>query len=81
MIIQIMMIPFWFLISSLMSLLPVTPAFVSGFGALTDLVGYGCAIIGTDFVLGVLGNITFWMTAQMMWALIEWVYKKLPGVN
>ena len=81
MIIQLIMIPFWFLVSSLISMLPVVEYGPRGFGAVFDIIGYGCAIIGTDFFFGILGNITFWLTAQMLWALIEWVYKKVPGVN
>ena len=45
------------------------------------IIGYGCAFIGTDYFLAVIGNIIFWLTAQMAWSIIEWVYKKFPGVS
>lgn len=32
------------------------------------------------FVITIL-NISFWITVQFAWAIIEWIYKKIPGVN
>lgn len=29
----------------------------------------------------VLINITFWLTLQFGWAILEWIYKKIPGIN
>lgn len=81
MLIQLMMLPLWTLIYSLIGLLPVLSSVPSGFNALLDIIGYGCAFIGTDFFFAVIGNIIFWLTAQMAWSIIEWVYKKIPGVS
>lgn len=81
MIIQLMMYPLWILVYSVIGLIPVLSSVPSGFDALLNIIGYGCAFIGTDFFLALLGNIIFWLTAQMGWAVIEWVYKKIPGVN
>lgn len=81
MLIQLMMYPFWLFITFLIGLIPVIESFPSGFGAVTNIIGYGCAIIGTDFFLAILGNIIFWLTVQMTWAIIEWIYKKIPGVE
>lgn len=81
MLIQLMMSPMWFMVYALIGMFPVLESFPSGFGAVTNIIGYGCAIIGTDFFLSILGNIIFWLTVQLAWALIEWIYKKVPGVN
>lgn len=75
------MLPLWTLIYSLIGLLPVLSSVPSGFNALLDIIGYGCAFVGTDFFFLVIGNILFWLTAQMAWSIIEWVYKKIPGVS
>lgn len=29
----------------------------------------------------VIGNVLFWTSLHFVWAIIEWVYKKIPGVN
>ena len=29
----------------------------------------------------VVSNIAFWLTADMVWAIVEWIYKKIPGVS
>ena len=81
MLIQLMMAPLMLLIKFLIDLLPVMATVPKSFVALLNIVGYGCAFIGTDFFLSILGNITFWLTTQLAWSIIEWVYKKVPGVK
>ena len=46
MLIQLMMLPMWGLIRLLINLFPNIESFPSGFGAITNIIGYGCAIIG-----------------------------------
>jgi hypothetical protein len=29
----------------------------------------------------IIANALFWKGAQLTWAIVEWVYKKIPGVN
>lgn len=81
MLIQLMMTPLWVLVYALIGLFPVLSSVPVGFEAILNIIGYGCAFIGTDFFLAVIGNIVFWLTAQMSWSIIEWVYKKIPGVS
>lgn len=45
------------------------------------LVGFGLSFFPKDAFVIIIGNITFWTLAQMAWAVIEWVYKKIPGVS
>lgn len=80
MIVQLMMFPFWILIYNIIGMLPVLTSVPSGFNALLDIIGYGCAFIGTDFFLALIGNFVFWLTTQLAWAVIEWVYRKFPGI-
>lgn len=80
MIIQLMMVPFWILVYNIIGMLPVFTSVPRGFNALLDIIGYGCAFIGTDFFLALIGNFIFWLTAQLTWAIIEWVYRKFPGI-
>ena len=81
MLVEIIMTPFWVLIEGLVSLLPSMSVVSNGFNTVLDVVGYGCAFIGSDFFLGLLGNIVFWLVAQLSWSIIEWCYIKIPGVN
>lgn len=81
MLIQLMMAPLWALVYLLINLFPVIESFPTSFGAVTNIIGYGCAIVGTDFFLAILGNVIFWLTVQLTWAIVEWIYKKVPGVN
>ena len=46
MLIQLMMLPMWGLITLLINLFPVIESFPTTFGAVTNIIGYGCAIIG-----------------------------------
>lgn len=34
----------------------------------------------TLFVI-VIGNVGIWMAVQFGWAIVEWIYKKVPGVD
>jgi hypothetical protein len=51
---------------------------VSGF---IGMLAYGFYVFPVSLFLVFIGNILFWLSAQMIWAIIEWVYKKIPGVN
>lgn len=75
------MMPLWFLIDFLIGLIPNISIFSSGFNAVLDIIGYGCSFIGAGFFLSVLGNIVFWLTAHLSWSVVEWCYRKIPGVS
>ena len=51
-----------------------TVHFFSILGSAIDFFGAG------TFTL-VISNIVFWSTAHLVWAIIEWIYIKIPGVN
>lgn len=34
-----------------------------------------------EVYLVTMGNIAFWTTLLLSWSLIEWIYKKIPGIN
>lgn len=75
------MAPFWLLIELIISLLPNSPGVVLNIGALLKYVSYGMYILGSQFFLTVIGMIVFWLSAQFIWAVIEWIYIKIPGVS
>lgn len=48
---------------------------------LVGLVAKGLIFFPQDVWAITIGNIAFWLSAHMIWAVIEWVYKKIPGVD
>ena len=53
----------------------------NGFDVVVDLVGYGVYFMGASTFNLVISSIAFWFTVDMAWACIEWLYKKIPGVD
>ena len=51
---------------------------ISGF---LDILSYGFVIFPFPLFIGFIGNVLFWLVAQMVWAIVEWLYRKIPGVN
>lgn len=81
MLISLMMSPFWTLVLFLITLLPPLDYTPTSIDTVVKLAGYSTAILGQGFTAFVLGNIVFWLTVQLSWAIIEWVYKKVPGIK
>lgn len=53
----------------------------SGFGVILDLIGYGVYFMGSSTFQLCISTIGFWFTVDIVWACIEWIYKKIPGVD
>ncbi|MBC9723255.1 MAG: hypothetical protein H9W82_18960 [Lactobacillus sp.] len=34
-----------------------------------------------DVWVVVIANIAMWISLQFAWAIIEWIYRKIPGIN
>lgn len=45
------------------------------------LISTGLKIFPTDVWVAVLANGLFWIMLNFTWAAIEWIYKKIPGVD
>lgn len=45
------------------------------------LLSTGLKFFPTDVWIVVTANIYVWWNFQMGWAIFEWLYKKIPGVN
>lgn len=82
MIVELMFKPLFLFLSFLVSLVPSYSAFNgSVIQEFYKLVGYGLYFCGsTNFIL-VLGSVVMWSGIQLAWAIIEWIYKKIPGVS
>lgn len=81
MLISMIMAPFWLLIDLIISLLPVSETVAISIESLTKYISYALYMFGSEFFLTVIGMIVFWLSAQFIWAIIEWIYIKIPGVS
>ena len=81
MIFEALLTPIFFIIESLISFFP-TPLTIPDWGiACIDLISKGLSLFPPDVWWTCIGNVAFWMYLQLGWAIIEWIYKKLPGIN
>ena len=49
--------------------------------ALFEIMGVAFYVFPASLFFIFIGNVVFWMSAHMAWAVVEWVYKKIPGIN
>lgn len=54
---------------------------LSGSNGLVTLLSYGLVFFPVDLWIALISNISFWLLVQGGWIVIEWVYKKIPGVD
>ena len=46
-----------------------------------SIIGIGLLVFPIDVWAGVIGSVISWAGVHFVWAIIEWVYKKIPGVD
>lgn len=46
-----------------------------------DLLQYGIYFFGSSPFAMVFASVVLWASIDILWAIIEWVYIKIPGVN
>lgn len=82
MILELCFKPFFILIRFLITLVP---SFVGS--GVSSLVGFSVhmspilSLLPNGFFSAFIGSVIFYMTAQFGWVVVEWVYKKIPGVD
>ena len=85
MLLGLVLKPFFILINFFIGLLGGfvgdIPFINHGFDVVVDLIGYGVYFMGYSTFNLVISTIAFWLTLDMAWACIEWLYKKIPGVD
>jgi len=85
MIIELLLTPVFWLIGLLLNLFPdmsyIDP--LSGFdiSGFIYILAYGFFLFPFSLFMVFVGNMLFWLSVQMIWAVIEWIYRKFPGVN
>lgn len=81
MIIELLFSPIFSLIEVIINLLPnniVIPNFISD---TLELLKIPLSLFPLDLWIVIIANVGLWYSAQLIWSVIEWVYKKVPGVN
>lgn len=82
MLIEILLLPVIWLVDwgfSLINKLDIS--LPSWLGDTLSLISKALMFFPTDVYVVVIANIVFWLTLQLTWGIIEWIYKKIPGIN
>lgn len=69
------------LVKFIISLLPASPVVGQSFGGILEIFGYGLYFFGGVTFSIIIANILAWSIIDMTWVIVEWVYKKIPGVS
>lgn len=81
MILKAIMQPLWFLVDFIISVLPSSALEFVLDGAIFPILAKGVSVMGFDNFVFYLSSFLFWYTVQLTWAVIEWIYKKIPGID
>lgn len=69
------------LVNWIISFLPQGLALPNWLTSFVSFLGTGLSFFPSNVFTILLSNVAFWLTVQMVWAIIEWVYKKIPGID
>lgn len=81
MIIELLSIPFITVVEFMINLIPegfVLPSYLS---YTLDILKYPLSIFPVDLWILIISNVSFWYMVQISWAIVEWIYKKLPSIS
>lgn len=65
----------------LIGLLPSFGGLPSWLQDFIDLIGYALNFVPRDVWIAFIGSLILWKFGLIAWSIIEWIYKKLPGVS
>ena len=69
------------LINLIINILPNTPTTEVALQGFLGLINTGVNLFGLTTFTIIISNIVFWSIFHITWAIIEWIYIKIPGVN
>lgn len=81
MILELLLTPIFAVVNGLISMLPANSDLPGWLQDTANLLGYALMFFPADVWAILLGNIIFWHFGQIGWAIIEWIYKKIPGID
>lgn len=83
MLFKILLDPFFALLNFIVSLLPELPIYASGI-VNTSVPNFILRVISffpDGFFVNLFLSVSFYTGVNFTWAVIEWIYKKIPGVD
>lgn len=81
MIIELLFNLIFGLVKIIINLIPSGYSLPNWFYSFYDVVSNALAFFPKGVFIIIIGNVFFWLTAHMTWAIIEWIYKKVPGID
>ncbi|GHU74070.1 hypothetical protein FACS1894188_01250 [Clostridia bacterium] len=81
MIYNILYAPLDFLITTLVPIIPDSIANSPLTLPILKALSFGIYFIGIDYFIKILLAVSGWWYVQLIWAIFEWIYKKIPGIN
>ncbi len=81
MITQALLTIIFTLVSLIISLFPEIPSLNLDTETITSNLSIAFLFFPHDLWVLVIANIVFWLSSSFVWSVIEWIYKKIPGVE
>lgn len=81
MIIELLLSPIFLLVKGFLEFIPNGYNLPSWSSDFVKMVSVSLSFFPAPVFAIVVSNIVFWLGAHMVWAIIEWLYKKIPGIN
>lgn len=81
MIIELVVTPIFLFIEFVISMLPDAMELPGWLQDTANLIGKAMLFFPPDVWMIVIANIIFWHVALIAWAIIEWLYKKIPTID
>lgn len=81
MLIKLIFYPIFLLLDFILTFIPNQVIEVVVDSSFFYVLGYGVSVIGLSNFVMMLGSVMFWYSVQLTWAVVEWIYKKIPGVS
>lgn len=81
MLIELICTPLLLLVKGIIVIFPVLTFIPNSIVSTTDLIIKAMQFFPTDVWIMVIGNITFWITLQLVWGVIKFILALIPFVN
>ena len=81
MIVELLLTPIFWIIQGLLAFIPQGSTMPGWLQDTLNLLSTAFLFFPPDVWLIVFGNICGWQFGLFGWSIIEWVYKKIPGVS
>lgn len=81
MITEAILNPIYSILQNIVNLIPAFGDMPTWVDNAVSLISYILIFFPVDVFVFIIGNVSLWMGAHIVWSIIEWIYKKLPGVD